>query len=146
MHACCVSDCYWARLFLTIICIHTDNFNIVISEKNSEILQWLLLKKNLPSSSHFFCLIVVILWLNWLFLSYLIVWLCFLAQSKIRLIPYLRSDTFLSGSFNCKSDTFYFSYLMEDFLYFKLSTKTPQVCKFFSKFPKFFFTVPFYSV
>ena len=42
------------------LCIHTDNFNIVISKKKSEILQWLLLKKinNLPTLLPFsICLI-----------------------------------------------------------------------------------------
>ena len=48
LHALCmkVTATEPLTLFDHHLCIHTDNFNIVISKKKSEILQWLLLKKN----------------------------------------------------------------------------------------------------
>lgn len=54
LHACCmkVTATEPLTLFDHHLCTHTDNFNIVISEKNSEILQWLLLKKKKSSQAH----------------------------------------------------------------------------------------------
>lgn len=127
LHACCmkVTATEPLTLFDHHLCTHTDNFNIVISEKNSEILQWLLLKKKkiFPSSSHFlFAWSSLIPSYDSTAISILPNCLTFTYTSSVQNPAEFLAESglFLSGSFNCKihKHFLFFSYLMESFLYF----------------------------
>ena len=134
LHACCMkvtaTEPRFSRqksqmIFDHHLCTHTDNFNIVISKKNSEILQWLLFLKRIifPTSSHFlFAWSSLIPSYDSTVISILSNCLTFTYTSSVQSPAEFLAESglFLSGSFICKIHKHFlsFSYLMESFLYF----------------------------
>lgn len=99
------------------LCIHTGNFNIVISKKKSEILQRLLLKKIIiiifPTSSHFlFAWSSLIPSCDSTVISILPNCLTFTYTSSVQSPAEFLAESglFLSGSFKCKIHKHFLSF------------------------------------